>query len=78
VIDERPDVVVDIVDASNLQRNLYLAVQFMELGTRLILVFNMSDLADTQGLDIDTDRLSEILGWPSSGPWATKAKRWRS
>ena len=62
VVDEQPDVVVDVVDASNLERNLYLATQFMELGTPLILAFNMSDLAEARGYEIDTDSLSKLLG----------------
>jgi len=62
VVDEQPDVVVDVVDASNLERNLYLATQFMELGTPLILAFNMSDLAEARGYEIDTDLLSKLLG----------------
>ena len=62
VIDERPDVVVDIIDASNLERNLYLAIQLMELGTPLILAFNMSDVAEARGYDIDVDLLSRLLG----------------
>jgi ferrous iron transport protein B len=62
VIDEEPDVVVDVIDASNLERNLYLAIQFMELGKPLILALNMSDVAEARGFDIDTDRLSELLG----------------
>ena len=62
VIDEEPDVVVDVVDMSNLERNLYLATQFMELGIPLILAFNMSDVADARGHEIDTDKLSELFG----------------
>jgi len=62
VIDEQPDVVVDVVDASNLERNLYLATQFMELGIPLILAFNMSDLAEARGYDINADLLSKFLG----------------
>ena len=62
VIDEQPDVVVDVIDASNLERNLYLAIQFMELGEPLILALNMSDVAEKRGFDIDTERLSELLG----------------
>ncbi len=62
VIDEQPDVVVDIIDASNLERNLYLAIQFMELGIPLVLAFNMSDVADARGYDIDIDLLSRLLG----------------
>ncbi len=62
VIDEEPDVVVDIIDASNLERNLYLATQFMELGVPVVLALNMSDVAEARGYDIDIDRLSELLG----------------
>ena len=64
VLDDRPDVVVDILDSSNLERNLYLATQFMELGVPLVLAFNMSDLADARGFHIDVDRLAALLGVP--------------
>ena len=64
LIDDRPDVVVDIVDASNLERNLYLATQLIELGIPLILAFNMSDVAEARGCHIDTDLLSRLLGVP--------------
>jgi ferrous iron transport protein B len=62
VVEEKPDVVVDIVDATNLERNLYLAVQFMELGVPLVLVMNMSDLAKASGYEIDREKLSVLLG----------------
>ncbi|MEW5949845.1 MAG: FeoB small GTPase domain-containing protein [Thermodesulfobacteriota bacterium] len=64
VVEERPDVVVDIVDASNLERNLYLTTQFMELGVNLVIVLNMSDRAEESGHKIDTKKLSELLGVP--------------
>jgi len=64
LIEERPDVVVDVVDASNLERNLYLAVQLMELGAPLVLAFNMSDRARARGIEFDLARLSELLGVP--------------
>lgn len=64
LIEERPDVVVDVVDASNLERNLYLAVQLMELGAPMVLAFNMSDRARTRGIEFDLARLSELLGVP--------------
>ncbi len=64
VIEDRPDAVIDIIDSSNLERNLYLATQFMELGVPLVLAFNMSDLAEKQGLTIDKQRLSELIGAP--------------
>ena len=62
IIDEKPDVVVDIVDASNLERNLYLAVQFMELGVPLVLAFNMSDQARARGHEFDLEKLSGFFG----------------
>ena len=62
IINEKPDVVVDIVDASNLERNLYLAVQLMELNVPLVLAFNMSDMAKAQGYEFDIDKLSRFFG----------------
>ena len=64
VIHERPDVVVDIVDASNLERNLYLALQILELTDKVVIALNMMDVAEAKGLEIDIQRLSEILGVP--------------
>ncbi len=64
LLDEKPDVVVDIVDSSNLERNLYLATQLMELGVPLVLAFNMSDVAASRGYNIDEEKLSELLGVP--------------
>ncbi|MGQ9813516.1 MAG: ferrous iron transport protein B [Dissulfurimicrobium sp.] len=64
IIDERPDVVVDIIDASNLERNLYLAVEIMELDAPLVLVFNMSDIAKTRGYEFDIKKLSQLLDAP--------------
>ena len=64
LIDERPDVVVNVVDASNLERNLYLTVQLMELGLPLVLVFNMSDIAKRRGIEFDLDQLSRYFGAP--------------
>jgi len=61
VIDEKPDLVVTVVDSSNLERNLYLTVQLMELGVPLILVLNKSDVARARGLAIDTPTLSRLL-----------------
>ncbi len=64
IINEKPDVVVDIVDSSNLERNLYLAVQLMELDTPLVLAFNMSDVARDTGKIVDIKLLSELFGLP--------------
>jgi ferrous iron transport protein B len=58
IIEEKPDVVIDVVDAANLERNLYLAVQILELGVPLVIALNMSDIADARGLRIDVGMLS--------------------
>ena len=64
VVDENPDVVVDIVDASNLERNLYLAVQLLEMGAKLVVALNMMDVAQSRGYQIDVAELSRLLGAP--------------
>jgi ferrous iron transport protein B len=61
IIDEKPDVVVDIIDASNIERNLYLATQLIEIDARLVLAFNMSDIAKRKGLVFDIEQLSRLL-----------------
>src|SRR5689334_6541194 len=60
----RPDIVVTIVDASNLERNLYLTTQVLELGVPVIIALNMIDVADAQGLKLDIDKLSQQFGVP--------------
>ncbi|MBN2289524.1 MAG: ferrous iron transport protein B [Candidatus Glassbacteria bacterium] len=62
ILEQRPDVVVDVIDASNIERNLYLATQFMELGVNLVLALNMADMARTRGIEFDLEKLSELLG----------------
>ncbi|MCJ2534005.1 MAG: 50S ribosome-binding GTPase [Candidatus Thermoplasmatota archaeon] len=64
IIEEKPDVVVNIVDATNLERNLFLTTQLLELESRLILVLNMSDIATSRRIQIDTKKLSNMLGIP--------------
>ncbi len=64
IINENPDIVVDIIDSSNLERNLYLATQFIELGVPLVLAFNMSDMTKTRGKKINIELLSKLLASP--------------
>ena len=64
LVNDRPEVVVNIVDASNLERNLYLSVQFMELGLPLCIALNMMDVASDYGIRIDVKRLSGRMGVP--------------
>jgi ferrous iron transport protein B len=62
--ESRPDVVVSIVDASNLDRNLYLTSQVMELGVPVVVALNMIDVAEAHGIHIDVETLSHNLGVP--------------
>jgi ferrous iron transport protein B len=64
LVQARPGVVVDIVDAANLERNLYLTVQFMEMGLPVCIALNMMDVARKRGVEIDIQALSKALGVP--------------
>ena len=64
IVEEKPDAVVDVVDASNLERNLYLVVQLLEMGAPLIVALNMMDEADSRGYRIDVERLSQLIRAP--------------
>ncbi len=62
LINERPDAIINIVDGTNIERNLYLSTQIMELGIPVVLAVNMSDLVEKSGDKIHTDKLSSKLG----------------
>ena len=62
IINEKPDVIVNVLDASNLERNLYLAAQLMELERPLVLALNMSDMAKEMGLKLDISKIAERTG----------------
>ena len=64
IVEEKPDSVVQIVDVSNLERNLYLTTQLLELGANLVIALNMSDVADSRDYRIDVNQLSALLGTP--------------
>ena len=64
VVDSKPDVVVDVVDASNLERNLYLAVQLLEMQANLVIALNMMDVAASRGYKIEVEELARLLGSP--------------
>ncbi|MCF8028379.1 MAG: ferrous iron transport protein B [Desulfobacteraceae bacterium] len=61
---QKPAVVVDIVDAANLERNLYLTLQIIEMGVPVCIALNMMDVAKSRGVRIDAPRLSALLGVP--------------
>jgi small GTP-binding protein len=62
IVKEKPKAVIDVVDAANLERNLYLTAQILESGIPLIIVLNMVDQAQARGLKIDAQKLSDLLG----------------
>ncbi len=64
IVDEDSDAIVNVVDANNLERNLYLTVQMMELNANMGLVLNMNRMARKNNITIDRDKLEELLGIP--------------
>lgn len=61
---EKPDVVVNIIDAANIERNLYLTLQLIEIGCPLVIALNMNNYAKARGFSVDADALSRALGVP--------------
>ena len=61
VIDEKPDIIINIVDATCLERSLYLSTQLLELDSKVIIALNMSDALESRGITIDEKKLSELL-----------------
>ena len=64
ILEEHPDVVIDIIDASNLERSLYLATQLREIDCKVVFALNMADMAQSRGIKIQTDTLSDLLDVP--------------
>jgi len=64
LLDQKPDVVINVVDVTNLERNLYLTTQLIELGLPTVVALNMSDEARNQGIAVDHDKLGRLLGVP--------------
>jgi ferrous iron transport protein B len=62
IIHEQPDVVINVVDATNLERNLYLTIQILELDVPVVLALNMTDALQKDGAKIDLEQLSQMLG----------------
>jgi len=72
IIEAKPDVVVDVIDASNLERNLYLATQLIDLGVKLVFALNMTDVAKSRGFVTDHEKLSLLMGVPFVSTVGTK------
>ena len=74
IVEERPDVVIDVLDTSRLERNLYLATQLIELNVHLVLAFNMTDVARARGYEFKHDQLSQLMGAPIVEMVASKSE----
>ena len=64
ILSDDADIIIDIADASSLERNLYLTLQLIELGKPVVLALNMMDIVEERGMEIDMHRLPEMLGIP--------------
>ena len=74
ILSDEVDVIVDVADASALERNLYLTLQLIELGKPVVLALNMMDIVEKRGMEIDMHRLPEMLGIPVSAVSARKRR----
>ncbi len=74
ILDEKPDLIIDVIDATNLERSLYLTNQLAELGRPLLIVLNMQDLLEKEGITIDEKRLSLMTGCPVVSISASKGE----
>jgi ferrous iron transport protein B len=74
ILDEKPDLVVNVIDAANLERNLYLASQLIDLGVKLVFALNMVDLAQSRGQIINHEHLSLLMGVPFIPTVGTKGR----
>lgn len=74
ILTGNPDVIIDVVDASNIERNLYLTTQLLEMGKKVVLALNMVDEAEKRNIGFDIDGLSKKLGIPVIPTIATKGK----
>lgn len=64
LLDERPDLIINIIDASNIERNLYLSTQLMELNCPMVGALNMMDVVKKTGVEIDVEEMEKIFGYP--------------
>ena len=79
ILDSQPDLIVDVIDATNLERSLYLTTQLAELGRPLLLALNMQDLLKRDGVEIDMEQLSRMttqVRWPGWKAWAAPPLWW--
>ena len=75
ILSDEVDVIIDVADASALERNLYLTLQLLELGKPVVLALNMMDIVEKRGMEIDIHRLPEMLGIPVITGFSEKKDR---
>ncbi|WP_252215334.1 ferrous iron transport protein B [Clostridium sp. VAP41] len=74
MMNDKPDVIINIIDASNIERNLYLTTQILELGIPTVLALNMMDIVEKNGDKLKVEKLSQLLGCPIVETSAIKGK----
>lgn len=74
ILDEKPDIIINVVDATNIERNLYLTTQLLEMGQKVVIALNMMDEVESKGIDIDLEKLSENLKLPIISTVASRRK----
>jgi len=74
IINDHPDLVVQVIDSTNLERNLYLTTQLMDMGMKVVLALNMSDMADERGDLLDLENFSRLWGVPAVRVSATQKR----
>ncbi len=74
IIDETPDIVINVVDSSNLERNLYLTTQLIDMNVRMVMALNMYDELEASGNTLDYMKLSELLVFLWFLPFRVRAK----
>ena len=77
ILSDEVDVIINVVDASALERSLYLTLQLLELGKPVVMALNMMDIVEKRGMEIDLHRLPEMLGIPVVGVLGAEAARAR-
>lgn len=72
ILEEKPDVVINVIDSGNLERNLYLTLQLLEMNSRVVIALNMADEAEKRKIFIDKEKLAKLLSTPVVPTIATK------
>lgn len=74
ILKDKPDIVINVIDATNIERGMYLTTQLLEMGTKVVLALNMMDEAKAKNIEINIDKLSKNLGLPVVATIASKKK----